>query len=73
VRNLSNLWCARAIEISRFFRDLVLMDASEKSIADFISRSAYERFSSSIYVSNILLRCNLFHRVLNKNFDQWTL
>jgi hypothetical protein len=45
------LWCARAIKISRFFRDLILMDAS---IAGFIVKLAYERFCSSTCVFNIL-------------------
>ena len=50
----SNECIARAIEISRFFRDLILMDASEMNdIVGFIFISAYERFCSGICVFNI--------------------
>ena len=45
---------ARAIEISRFFRDLILMDASEMNdIVRFIFISAFGWFCSGICVFNI--------------------
>jgi hypothetical protein len=74
MRNGQNHGFARAIEIPRFFRDLIFVDASEmNNTVGFVLYQLVSGFFSSLCVFNTRVGCNLFHQLFSNNFDPWIL